>query len=511
MQIVNVNNKENENYEEKTAKGKYSNTEAFKIYSKEVNKYKVLSQSETMDMFSLLKNGNEEEKKYARDLLVCSNLRIVIGLAFNFNDSLISVEDLIQIGNFSLIKAVDNFQLNKTDFFYNYAYTCIKFEMISALNRAVSHFHISKHDLDHVRKIEKVVSEFKALHNREPEDEEIMNIINITPSSLRFCKTNSIICESLDSIIYKQGTNFSHTLDNKNESCFSLKLEHEIINDLLLRFIINMDISENEKYIIFWSYGLNNTEVMSQREIGELLGLSQVAVCRKKMRVIKKLKNDNIFNAMLVNFNESELSVEEKNKCRKLYSEETNCIINTFYDKLNTFKSTEIKNNNEVVETELLCESNTLNDENKISDYIHLLIRKKDIITLEKFLNSNFDSNKLCFKLINFYISNEDYEKAILLSNQFPLDINIQLLILRFYIKNNRFDDYINVAKNFPEQEKVQVNLCKIYCKKGEYELAYQITNLFLENECLQKIRNKLSYINDNINVVNTEKINYKI
>ena len=105
---------------------------SFDIYSKEVEKYPQLTESEEKEVFKKVKEGD----KNAREEAINSNLRLVVWIASHINVSSIAIDDLVQEGNIGLIKAVDNFDPDKGNKFATYAYWRIRGPMLRVIKES---------------------------------------------------------------------------------------------------------------------------------------------------------------------------------------------------------------------------------------------------------------------------------------------------------------------------------------------------------------------------------------
>ena len=76
------------------------------------NDIKVLSSSETEILFNTLKDGNELEKKDAKEKLINGNLKLVLSILKKYSNRCDNLDDLFQIGVIGLIKAIDNFNVD---------------------------------------------------------------------------------------------------------------------------------------------------------------------------------------------------------------------------------------------------------------------------------------------------------------------------------------------------------------------------------------------------------------
>ncbi len=84
--------------------------DALKAYMREISKYALLTPEEEMDLTLRMRNANDMD---AARRLVCANLRLVVKLAMEYHTTYGSVMDLIQEGNFGLMKAVSKFDPSK--------------------------------------------------------------------------------------------------------------------------------------------------------------------------------------------------------------------------------------------------------------------------------------------------------------------------------------------------------------------------------------------------------------
>lgn len=70
---------------------------------------KVLTNEEMVDLFKIMKEGNDFEKENARNELIKGNLKLVLSILKKFNNRVDNLDDLFQVGCLGLVKAIDNF------------------------------------------------------------------------------------------------------------------------------------------------------------------------------------------------------------------------------------------------------------------------------------------------------------------------------------------------------------------------------------------------------------------
>ncbi|WP_342759654.1 RNA polymerase sporulation sigma factor SigK [Kineothrix sedimenti] len=185
-----------------------------------------------------LQKGSSEKAREAREILIERNLRLVAHIAKKYQNVDEDMEDLISIGTIGLIKAVASFDASKGKL-STYASRCIDNELLMLIR--------SK------RKTSKEVSLYEPI-GTDKEGNEI-NLLDI------------IETEQVDVI-------------DRMELCSDLKKLARLLEKLEGR----------EKEIIFLRYGLETGREVTQREIGERLGISRSYVSRIEKRALGKLK-----------------------------------------------------------------------------------------------------------------------------------------------------------------------------------------------------------------------------
>ena len=184
-----------------------------------------------------------EDAQEAKAELIEHNLRLVVDIAKKFDNTGIGVEDLISIGTIGLIKAINTYNPGKNIKLATYASRCIENEILMYLRRN--------------SKLRMEVSIDEPL-NVDWDGNELLL---------------SDILGTEEDIIYKD-------------------MEHEAEQKMLRRAIGKL--SERERLIINLRFGLNNREeeAMTQKEVADLLGISQSYISRLEKKIMKRLKRE---------------------------------------------------------------------------------------------------------------------------------------------------------------------------------------------------------------------------
>ena len=195
-----------------------------------------LSKEEEIMYVKQAMDGDEN----ARNILVEHNLRLVVFLAKRYENTKIDLEDLVSIGTIGLIKGVNTYKLDKNIKLATYASRCI--------------------------------------------DNEILMYLRKTKK-----KRTEISFE--DSLSFDADGNELHLEDvlGTESDLVTKRLEEELDKKMLYTEVAKL--KGRDKEIIEYRYGLNGKQEMTQKEVANLMGISQSYISRIEKKVIKKLSN----------------------------------------------------------------------------------------------------------------------------------------------------------------------------------------------------------------------------
>ncbi len=196
-----------------------------------------LTKEEEETAFSLLSTDFEK----GRDMLIIHNLRLVVYIAKKFEATGIGIEDLVSIGTIGLIKAVNTFSPDKNIKLATYASRCIENEILMFLRKS-SHYKTE-------------------ISIEEP--------LNIDWDGNELLLSDVLGTES----------------DIVNEN-----IENEAEKKLLLESVAKL--SPRERFIMEKRFGLVDGKELTQKEVADLIGISQSYISRLEKRIIKHLRRE---------------------------------------------------------------------------------------------------------------------------------------------------------------------------------------------------------------------------
>lgn len=196
-----------------------------------------LKKEEEEELIERLTKGDES----IRDILIERNLRLVVYIARKFENTGVCVEDLISVGTIGLIKAVNTFNPEKKIKLATYASRCIENEILMYLRRN--------------SKIKAEISFYEPL-NIDWDGNELL---------------------------------LSDILGTENDTVYNL-IEDEVDRELL--FLALTNLNDREKEIVKLRFGLNGTREKTQKEVADMLGISQSYISRLEKKIINRLKKE---------------------------------------------------------------------------------------------------------------------------------------------------------------------------------------------------------------------------
>ena len=258
-------------------------------YLYEIGKYPLLTDEEEVELSQLIKKGC----KRSLNRLVESNLRFVISVAKKFQFQGLLLSDLINEGNLGLIKAAEKFDASKGFKFISYAVWWIRQSIMYSImnNSRMIRLPASKAILNN--KIHKATINFEQQNEREPTMQELAELISSDVQDvLEICNAN-LKCISVETgSSYESESKISDILQCNEVYLANHKIEaQDSLKSDLLR-IMNA-LSDRQRTVLFYYYGIGISKSLSLEEIGTFLSLSRERVRQIKEAALKKLQTSN--------------------------------------------------------------------------------------------------------------------------------------------------------------------------------------------------------------------------
>lgn len=256
-----------------------SDRDSLQVYMQAIGKTPLLKPEEEVALAKRIKKGDIE----ARDKMIAANLRLVVKIAYQYNNFGLQLLDLISEGNIGLIKAVGRFDPSKGGKLSTYAAWWIKQSIKRALANQSKTIRLPVHLVDRIATMRKITAELAEELDREPSDEEIAHVMGIPVNKVAHLKSVSVRPASLDAPVADDSTTSFGELvgDDAQETPLEQLQEKSIIRDIE---IILKHLEPREAEIIRLRFGLNQGAAMTLEEVGE-----HFKVTRERVRQIQNL------------------------------------------------------------------------------------------------------------------------------------------------------------------------------------------------------------------------------
>ncbi len=196
-----------------------------------------LDEKTEMELLMKVREGDME----ARNTLIVHNLRLVVYIAKKFESTRVNIEDLISIGSMGLIKGVQTFKIEKNIKLATYASRCIENEILMYL-----------------RKTHKMRQEISL--------DEVLNVDS---------EGNEMVLADILAAVEEETLEEMTKAEDRNEIYRALGT-----------------LPKREREIIVMRFGLFGQEPLTQKEVADLLGISQSYISRLEKRIIDKMRHE---------------------------------------------------------------------------------------------------------------------------------------------------------------------------------------------------------------------------
>ncbi len=260
-----------------------STTDALQLFLNEVGRYKLLTAEEEVELAKRIERGDRE----AKDLMINSNLRLVVSIAKKYQGHGLSLLDLIQEGIIGLIRAVEKFDWRRGFKFSTYATWWIRQAVQRGVANKAREIRIPVHIVDRERKIARAERELVAKHGRAPTEQEVANATKLPLKQIREVRDAARAVTSLDRPVGEGEASYGDLFagdEAPTEELIQVSLEQ----DVLRRAIGNLPDREQE--VVKLRYGLNGDgNPQSLEEIGRRLGLTRERVRQLEAKALEHL------------------------------------------------------------------------------------------------------------------------------------------------------------------------------------------------------------------------------
>jgi RNA polymerase primary sigma factor len=261
-------------------------SQSLEKYLQEIGKVDLLTPEEEVELAKLIKAGDQ----IALERLTKANLRFVVSVAKQYQNQGLSLSDLINEGNLGLIKAAQRFDETRGFKFISYAVWWIRQSILQALAEQSRIVRLPLNKIGSINKINKAYARLEQEYEREPNAEEIADILEITENEVKESMKNAGRHVSMDApLIQDEENNMYDVLKSDEAPTPETELLYESLRKEIDRAISTL--TQREADVIRLYFGLNGSHPMTLEEIGEKFDLTRERVRQIKEKAIRRLKH----------------------------------------------------------------------------------------------------------------------------------------------------------------------------------------------------------------------------
>lgn len=269
-------------------------------YLSEIGKIDMISAADEAELAKRIREGDQ----IALEKMASANLRFVVSVAKQYQNRGMSLIDLINEGNYGLIKAAKRFDETRGFKFISYAVWWIRQAMMQALAQHAMVVRLPQNRISSAARIAKATAELEQQFQRSPTHEELADVLQIPLADISSNIAISMRHLSLNApTTSHEDTCLLDILKDQNEKMPDAALIKDSLGIETKRALSTL--TDRESLIIVLYFGLNDEDTHSLEEIGEKLMLTSERVRQIKDKALRKLRTGyghNVLKSYLVPF-----------------------------------------------------------------------------------------------------------------------------------------------------------------------------------------------------------------
>lgn len=261
---------------------------ALEKYLQDISREAMVGLDEEIELAKRIREGDEK----ALERLTKANLRFVVSVAKQYQNQGLALPDLINEGNFGLIKAAQKYDETRGFKFISYAVWWIRQSIMQAISEQSRMVRVPINQMGSANRIRKFINQFEQEHERYPSLSELTEHIDLPEEKIVEALAMATTQVSMDApFTSNEEGSLLDVLPNKNAHSADDLLVAESLSTEVANALASL--SEREQIIIKCFFGINQPE-MSLEEIGERTGLTRERVRQIKEKAIIRLRKNSL-------------------------------------------------------------------------------------------------------------------------------------------------------------------------------------------------------------------------
>jgi len=259
---------------------------ALQIYLGQIHETALLTAQEEKD---LSRRIIHQQDGAARERMVKANLRLVVSIAKHYQNRGMTLLDLVEEGNIGLLKAVEGFDPENGARFSTYASWWIKQAIKRALINAVQPIHVPAYMVELMTRLKSSTRHLEDKLGRLPNVDELAEHMQVPAKKVKIIKK---ALKAFNSPTQFGGSNEEITIEATVADPFGVTPDEHVEHSDDLKKLDRLldDIDQRAATILKLRYGLDGSEPMTLKEIGEQIGLTRERVRQIEHETLSQLK-----------------------------------------------------------------------------------------------------------------------------------------------------------------------------------------------------------------------------
>ena len=294
--------------------------DSVKKYLKEIGSIPLLTQEQEREIAIRITHGDEE----AKQIMIESNLRLVVKVAKKYMNRGLDFLDLIQEGNLGLITAVEKYDVNKGNKFSTYAMWWIRQSICRAIRDKGRNIRIPVPKHDDLRVLNKTIAKLESTLQRHPTLEEIANEMERPLFVVK-----ELYCLSKDALSMNvkigddKETEMENFISKEEKSPEDLAIIEDMKKQLYI-LLNSVNLTSQEYEVIKLRFGLENNAKITLEEIAQIFHVTRERIRQIECKALKKLRRSSKIKEYAVFMSHPDDALKAIDEFRTLYSNNNN-------------------------------------------------------------------------------------------------------------------------------------------------------------------------------------------
>jgi len=255
-------------------------------YLKEISHHPILTAEEELKVSTKAYKGDND----ARQMMIVSNLRLVVSIAKRYMGRGLTFTDLIEEGNLGLIRAVDKFNPTMGNRFSTYATWWIRQGITRALATQSRTIRIPVHMVDLINRYFAVLRQLTQKLGHEPSVPEVAKEMSITSQKAFEILRAARPPRMLDDKVNEDGTSDLYDLVEDKEMIGPAETIYLILRHKHLMHMLD-SLGDKEREVLRLRFGLAREAPLTLKMVGEIMGVTRERVRQIEREALGKLRN----------------------------------------------------------------------------------------------------------------------------------------------------------------------------------------------------------------------------